>query len=82
MRALAHPDRRLFVAAALDAPRSAGDLAALSSLAAASVSEHLKVLRKARLLELTVDGRSWLYRTNVDLVHRAAKALVRLVSSS
>ena len=68
LRALSHPDRRRFIRACLREPRSAGDLAALSALAPASVSEHLKVLRKTSLLVLEVRGRFWLYRSNAALL--------------
>ncbi|MDK2747019.1 MAG: metalloregulator ArsR/SmtB family transcription factor [Brevundimonas sp.] len=64
LRALAHPDRRRFWKACLDQERSAGDLAALSDLALASVSEHLKVLRKTGLLTLEKRGRFWFYRAD------------------
>ncbi len=59
----------------VSAARTAGELAARSSLAAASVSEHLKVLRKSTLLELDVQGRFWLYRTNVRLLRDIANAV-------
>ena len=68
LRALAHPVRRRLVADCLDAPRTAGDLVTRSDLAAASVSEHLKVLRKCGLLVLEVRGRSWIYTTDRDAV--------------
>jgi hypothetical protein len=47
LRALSHPDRRLFLRACRDASCAAGELADLSNLAVATVSEHLKVLRTA-----------------------------------
>ena len=40
----------MFVSACRDAPRAAGELADLSSLSLATVSEHLKVLLKAGLV--------------------------------
>ncbi len=61
--------------ACLAQPRTAGELAASSDLAAASVSEHLKVLRKSTLLELEVQGRFWLYRTNTSVLHAVITAL-------
>jgi DNA-binding transcriptional ArsR family regulator len=47
-------------------------------LAPASVSEHLKVLRKSGLLELDKRGRFWMYRTNAAALRAAATALERL----
>jgi DNA-binding transcriptional ArsR family regulator len=74
LRALAHPDRRMFLKACRPRSMSAGELAALSSLSAATVSEHLKVLRKTGLLVLQRDGKSWLYRTDPDAVAAALAA--------
>lgn len=54
---------------------SAGDVAAEIDLALASVSEHLKVLRKTALVELERDGTRWLYRTDRDRVSDALNAL-------
>ena len=78
LRALSHGQRRLFVHACLGGERSAGELAELSHLALASVSEHLKVLRKCGLLTLEVRGRFWLYRTNAMVLDQAIAALAKL----
>jgi DNA-binding transcriptional ArsR family regulator len=59
----------------MDEPRAAGDLAAMSSLAMASVSEHLKVLRKTGLVILETRGRFWFYRTDRE---RLAAGVTRL----
>jgi DNA-binding transcriptional ArsR family regulator len=79
LRALAHPDRRRFLSLCRGSARSAGDLAAHTTLSDATVSEHLKVLRKTGLLTLDRQGRHWLYLTDdVQLVatFRAAHASV------
>ncbi len=68
LRALSHPDRRLFVVACRAAPKAAGELAELSSLSIATVSEHLKVLRTSGLLLLDRQGRNWFYRTDPDVL--------------
>jgi DNA-binding transcriptional ArsR family regulator len=78
LRALAHPVRRQLVAACREAPQPAGALVELTGLAAASVSEHLKVLRKCGLLVLEVRGRSWIYTTNVEAVSETAERLKEL----
>lgn len=75
LRALAHPDRRRFWNACLDQERSAGDLAALSDLALASVSEHLKVLRKTGLLTLEKRGRFWFYRADRSALDAVIESL-------
>ncbi len=64
--------------ACLDAERAAGDLATLSALALASVSEHLKVLRKSGLLVLEKRGKYWFYRTDSALLKDVAKAVAAL----
>jgi len=78
LRALAHSDRRSFVRACLDGEQAAGDLAALSELSVATVSEHLKVLRKSGLLVLERRGRFWMYRTNAALLEEAAADIAQL----
>jgi DNA-binding transcriptional ArsR family regulator len=78
LRALSHPDRRRFVAACRDEPRAAGELAELSSLSLATVSEHLKVLRTSGLLVLDKQGRNWFYRTDLVVLDTAITALSQL----
>ncbi len=75
VRALAHAERRLFVRECLDRECAAGELADISSLALASVSEHLKVLRKTGLLTLEVRGRFWMYRTDAARLQLVLAAL-------
>jgi DNA-binding transcriptional ArsR family regulator len=75
LRALAHAERRLFLRACLKQERAAGELAELSQLGLASVSEHLKVLRKCGLLTLEVRGRFWMYRTDRVQLKAALVAL-------
>ena len=78
LRALSHSDRRIFIQACLDEERSTGDLAALSRLSLASVSEHLRVLRKSGLLVLDRRGRHWMYRTDATLLAAVAEAVAGL----
>ncbi|MBN9362406.1 MULTISPECIES: metalloregulator ArsR/SmtB family transcription factor [unclassified Devosia] len=82
LRALSHPDRRAFVAACKDEAKAAGDLAARSELSLATVSEHLKVLRKSGLLVLEKRGRFWFYRTDVAVVEQAAKEVAKLTQTA
>ena len=82
LRALSHPDRRRFVIACLDEAKAAGELAALSELSLATVSEHLKVLRKSGLLILDKQGRFWLYRTDRARVERAGHEVLAMLSQS
>lgn len=61
-------------------PQAAGDLVAASGLAPASVSEHLKVLRKTGLLVLERRGRFRLYRSEPSCVLAVARSLEQLIS--
>jgi len=70
LRALANPHRRLIVQACWSAARSAGEIADLLDLAPASASEHLKVLRKHGLVDLTIDGTFRIYQTRRQAVLR------------
>ena len=78
LRALAHPVRRRLLAACLPAPQPAGRLVELTALAPASVSEHLKVLRKTGLLVLERRGRFRLYATDPALLREVAAAVAAL----
>jgi DNA-binding transcriptional ArsR family regulator len=60
--------------------QAAGELAAASGLSAASVSEHLKVLRKTGLVVLERQGRFRLYRTEPSCVLAVASSIDQLVS--
>ncbi|GIF22956.1 DNA-binding transcriptional ArsR family regulator [Actinoplanes tereljensis] len=68
LRALAHPARREILRRCWDGPVSAGALADGLGLAPASVSEHLKVLRKTGLAVLTREGTFRWYRADPDRV--------------
>lgn len=78
LRALSHGQRRQFVRACLQREHAAGELAELSQLALASVSEHLKVLRKCGLLTLEVRGRFWLYHTDGAVLDQVTAALTAI----
>lgn len=78
LRALSHAQRRRFVRLCMSQERSAGELAEQSDLGLASVSEHLKVLRKCGLLVLEVRGRHWMYRTDSRFLQATTQAVKRL----
>lgn len=75
LRALAHHERRAFFEGCLDRRRAAGELAELSQLSVATISEHLKVLRKSGLLTLEKEGRFWYYSANADRLASIVDAL-------
>ena len=59
--ALANPVRREILAHLRKGPRNAGDLASRFALGRPAVSEHLQVLRKARLVREEPRGRERFY---------------------
>jgi DNA-binding transcriptional ArsR family regulator len=59
--------------------QAAGELAAASGLSAASISEHLKVLRKTGLVVLERQGRFRLYRTEPSCVLAVASSIEQLI---
>ena len=75
VRALSHASRRRILRICSDGFVAAGDIASDIDLALASVSEHLKVLRKTGLVELDREGTRWLYCTNGDRVNQVLDAL-------
>lgn len=75
LRALAHPARRAILRECWREPRSAGALSETVELAAASTSEHLKVLRKTGLVVLTKDGTFRWYRADPARVAALAEWL-------
>ena len=78
LRALGHVDRLDFVRECLKDEKAAGELAARSTLSLATVSEHLKVLRKSGMLRLNRDGRFWRYRTDQATLTAVGKAILEL----
>lgn len=79
LRALAHTVRRGLVAACLAEPQPAGRLVERTGLAPASVSEHLKVLRKTGLLVLERRGRHRYYAADPELVRQVAECLLAVI---
>jgi DNA-binding transcriptional ArsR family regulator len=81
LRALAHTERRFFLRVCWDKAIPAGELSEQSALSIATVSEHLKVLRKTGLINLEKDGRYWLYQTDQDRLKQAIQALKRTMDN-
>ncbi|MFI6865600.1 ArsR/SmtB family transcription factor [Nocardia sp. NPDC050406] len=59
--ALADPTRRAVFEALPQGPRSVGELAAITGVTSSAVSQHLKVLREARLVMAQPAGNRRLY---------------------
>lgn len=75
IRALSNSTRRRILRICDQGFVSAGDIAAEIDLALASVSEHLKVLRKTGLVELQRAGTRWRYRTDTTRLRSVLDAL-------
>lgn len=61
IEALADPTRRAIFEALPTAPLSVGDLAKLVGVTSSAASQHLRVLREARLVMMRPDGNRRLY---------------------
>ncbi|WP_297617381.1 ArsR/SmtB family transcription factor [Nocardia sp.] len=61
LSALADPTRRAIFEALPQGPRSVGELAATAGVTSSAVSQHLKVLRDARLVMAQPEGNRRLY---------------------
>ena len=66
LRAMASSHRRWILSQTWDCERSAGELAERLGLAPASVSEHLKVLRKTGLVTMRAEGTHRLYHAHPE----------------
>jgi DNA-binding transcriptional ArsR family regulator len=75
LRALGNPARREILQLVWRERRSAGELAQSLGLANASVSEHLKVLRKAGYVDVDRDGTWWYYRAEHGRLERLLQLL-------
>ena len=75
LRATAHPARRTILAHCTDDWVAAGTLTEELRLAPATVSEHLKVLRKTGLVEMQIDGKWRRYRSCPQRLQDAVRAL-------
>ncbi len=60
--AIAHPARRQILLLLRDGERTAGDLAAPFEMTMGAVSQHLRVLEEARLVEAWREGKCRKYR--------------------
>jgi DNA-binding transcriptional ArsR family regulator len=77
LRAMAGPHRRRILQHVWDRELGAGELADRLGLAPASVSEHLKVLRKSGLVAMRVDGTYRLYRARPQRLGELVRLLAR-----
>ena len=64
--ALAEPTRRGIVEMLGQGALSAGEIGARFSISAPAISQHLKVLKEAGLVRVTVEGQRRIYRLDPD----------------
>ena len=84
MRALSAPARRDILSLVWDRELPAGEIAAAFSLTAATISQHLAVLRDAGLVEMTRVGTSRRYRARPEALaglHGALEGATKWVSA-
>ena len=66
LTALADPTRRQIVEMLSRGERASGDIAARFEISAPAISQHLKVLREARLVQVRVEAQRRVYAINPD----------------
>lgn len=82
LRAMASGQRRSILQHVWVGELGAGELADRLGLAPASVSEHLKVLRKTGLVTMRVDGTYRLYRARPERLGELRRLLARAFPGS
>jgi DNA-binding transcriptional ArsR family regulator len=75
LRAIAHPGRRAMLRLVWDQERPATELAVAAGLSKSAASQHLKLLRDARLVTVRVDANRRLYRADLQQVGEIASFL-------
>ena len=82
LRAMASAQRRSILQYVWSRERGAGELADRLGLAPASVSEHLRVLRKTGLVTMRVDGTYRLYRARPERLGELRRLLAETFPGS
>ena len=77
LRAISHQTRRAILRLTMADPVPAMSLAEALDIAPATASEHLRVLRKTELVQLTASGTQRLYRANRARIEAVSVALAR-----
>lgn len=76
-RAIADPGRRRMLDAMRDTERTVGELTRLLGVSQPAVSQHLKVLKLAGLVDDRADGRFRLYRARGAALHEVSQWLAK-----
>jgi DNA-binding transcriptional ArsR family regulator len=75
IEAISHPGRRAILRLVLDRELPVNDLAEQTGISQPAASQHLKVLRDARLVQSRVDGRRRLYHVDIEGLERLRSEL-------
>ena len=75
--AIANPIRRRLIAMLADGERSVGELGSAFSITLPALSQHLRVLSRAKLVRQRRDGRRRLYRVNSQPLHEVQRWIMR-----
>ena len=78
LQALSDPTRQRIVEMLASQPLSSGEIAGRFAMTAPAVSQHLKTLRDARLVLVTVDRQRRIYRLNPEGVDELAAWVTRI----
>jgi DNA-binding transcriptional ArsR family regulator len=82
LAALAEPRRRAMLRLVRDQPRSVGQIAEHFDITQQAVSQHLKVLRDAGLVEVRAESQRRLYLVRPEGLHALEEFLAELWPSS
>jgi DNA-binding transcriptional ArsR family regulator len=75
LRAIAEPNRRAILRLVRDDERSAGDIASHFDVSRPAISQHLRVLEDAGLVEARRDGTRRLYRSRPEALSEVREFL-------
>jgi DNA-binding transcriptional ArsR family regulator len=78
LAALADPCRQKIVEMLADGELSSGDIAKHFDVSASAISQHLKVLREAKVLRVRVEGQRRMYQLNPDAFEEIADWINRV----
>ena len=79
LKALGDPTRREILRALRKGDRTAGEIAALFPMTAASVSHHLSVLKEAGLVKVEKNGRNQIYSLETTVFQELIQEMMELL---
>lgn len=82
LKAIAEPRRRRILRLVWNDERPSGEIAAQFEVSHAAISQHLRVLKEAGLVEERRDGRKRLYRVRLESIEELRSSLEEFWSSA